>query len=258
MDRLLAIKIGSNVLTRSDGRLDITRLSALVDQISDLRREGCKVIVITSGAVASGRSEIKVDHELDDVSQRQLFSSVGQARLMHNYYQFFREQGFNCGQVLTTKDHFTDETSYLNQKNCMQVMLDAGIIPIVNENDTVAIQELMFTDNDELASLIASMMGVDALFILSNVDGVFTGDPADPASRLIREIDPTDDSILEYIGEKKSANGRGGMKTKFSVARKIASQGIEVVIANGKRDDILTDILHGSEDVPYSRFKTKR
>ena len=258
MDRLLAIKIGSNVLTRSDGRLDITRLSALVDQISDLRREGCKVIVITSGAVASGRSEIKVDHELDDVSQRQLFSSVGQARLMHNYYQFFREQGFNCGQVLTTKDHFTDETSYLNQKNCMQVMLDAGIIPIVNENDTVAIQELMFTDNDELASLIASMMGVDALFILSNVDGVFTGDPADPASRLIREIDPTDDSILEYIGEKKSANGRGGMKTKFSVARKIASQGIEVVIANGKRDDILTDILHGNENVPYSRFKTKR
>ena len=258
MDRLLAIKIGSNVLTRSDGRLDITRLSALVDQISDLRREGYKVIVITSGAVASGRSEIKVDHELDDVSQRQLFSSVGQARLMHNYYQFFREQGFNCGQVLTTKDHFTDETSYLNQKNCMQVMLDAGIIPIVNENDTVAIQELMFTDNDELASLIASMMGVDALFILSNVDGVFTGDPADPASRLIREIDPTDDSILEYIGEKKSANGRGGMKTKFSVARKIASQGIEVVIANGKRDDILTDILHGSEGVPYSRFKTKR
>lgn len=258
MDRLLAIKIGSNVLTRSDGRLDITRLSALVDQISDLRREGYKVIVITSGAVASGRSEIKVDHELDDVSQRQLFSSVGQARLMHNYYQFFREQGFNCGQVLTTKDHFTDETSYLNQKNCMQVMLDAGIIPIVNENDTVAIQELMFTDNDELASLIASMMGVDALFILSNVDGVFTGDPADPASRLIREIDPTDDSVLEYIGEKKSTNGRGGMKTKFSVARKIASQGIEVVIANGKRDDILTDILHGSEDVPYSRFKTKR
>ncbi len=258
MDRLLAIKIGSNVLTRSDGRLDITRLSALVDQISDLRREGYKVIVITSGAVASGRSEIKVDHELDDVSQRQLFSSVGQARLMHNYYQFFREQGFNCGQVLTTKDHFTDKTSYLNQKNCMQVMLDAGIIPIVNENDTVAIQELMFTDNDELASLIASMMGVDALFILSNVDGVFTGDPADPASRLIREIDPTDDSILEYIGEKKSTNGRGGMKTKFSVARKIASQGIEVVIANGKRDDILTDILHGSEDVPYSRFKTKR
>ena len=255
MDRLLAIKIGSNVLTRSDGRLDITRLSALVDQISDLRREGYKVIVITSGAVASGRSEIKVDHDLDDVSQRQLFSSVGQARLMHNYYQFFKEQGFSCGQVLTTKDNFTNETSYLNQKNCMQVMLDCGIIPIGNENDTVAIHELMFTDNDELASLIAVMMGVQALIILSNVDGVFTGDPADPASKLIREIDPADDSVLEYIGEKKSTNGRGGMKTKFNVARKIALQGTEVVIANGKRDDILTAIMHGSEEVPYSRFK---
>jgi glutamate 5-kinase len=177
---------------------------------------------------------------------------------MHNYYQFFREQGFNCGQVLTTKDNFTDETSYLNQKNCMTVMLEAGIIPIVNENDTVAIHELMFTDNDELASLIAVMMGVDALVILSNVDGVFTGDPAEPGSKLIREIDPADDSILEYIGEKKSTNGRGGMKTKFGVARRIASQGIEVVIANGKRDDILTDILHGNTEVPYSRFKTKR
>jgi glutamate 5-kinase len=258
MDRLLAIKIGSNVLTRPDGRLDITRLSALVDQISDLRREGYKVIVITSGAVASGRSEILVDHELDDVSQRQLFSSVGQARLMHNYYQFFREQGFNCGQVLTTKDNFTDETSYLNQKNCMKVMLEAGIIPIVNENDTVAIHELMFTDNDELAGLIATMMGVSELIILSNVDGVFTGDPADPASKLIRDIDPKDDSVLEYIGEKKSANGRGGMKTKFNMARKIACQGIDVVIANGKRDDILTDILHGDSEVPYSRFKTNR
>jgi len=256
MDRLIAIKIGSNVLTRQDGRLDITRLSAIVDQISDLRREGYKVIVISSGAVASGRSEIKVDHVLDDVSQRQLYSSVGQARLMHNYYQFFKEQGFNCGQVLTTKDHFTDETSYLNQKNCMQVMLDAGIIPIVNENDTVAIHELMFTDNDELASLIAVMMKVDALVILSNVDGVFTGDPADSASKLLREIDPADDSILGYIGEKKSTNGRGGMKTKFSVARKIASQGIEVIIANGKRNDVLTGILHGREDIPYTRFKT--
>ena len=175
---------------------------------------------------------------------------------MHNYYQFFKEQGFNCGQVLTTKDNFTDETSYLNQKNCMQVMLDAGIIPIVNENDTVAIHELMFTDNDELAGLIATMMGVSELIILSNVDGVFTGDPADPASKLIRSIDPTDDSILEYIGEKKSTAGRGGMKTKFNMARKIAGQGIEVIIANGKRDDILPSIMHGSDAVPYSRFKT--
>lgn len=257
MDRLIAIKIGSNVLTRADGRLDITRLSALVDQISDLRREGFKVIVISSGAVASGKSELSCITGLDDVSQRQLYSSVGQARLMHNYYQFFKEQGYHCGQVLTTKDNFTNETSYLNQKNCMKVMLDCGIIPIVNENDTVAIHELMFTDNDELAGLIAEMMQVSALIILSNVDGVFTGDPADSESILLREIDPVDDEALNFIQEKKSSNGRGGMKTKFGVARKIASEGIEVIIANGKRDDILTDILHGCGDVPYSRFKTK-
>lgn len=258
MDKLIAIKIGSNVLTKEDGRLDITRLSALVDQISDLRREGYKVIVISSGAVASGRSEVPQKFDLDEVSQRQLYSSVGQARLMHNYYQFFKEQGFACGQVLTTKDHFCDSVHCANQKNCISVMLKSEVIPIVNENDTVSITELMFTDNDELAGLISTMMGVSCLIILSNVDGIFTGDPASSSSQLLNEINPDDPSVAGYISEKKSSNGRGGMKSKYAMASKIASQGIDVIIANGKRENILKSIMHNCVNTPYSKIIAKR
>ena len=182
----VAVKVGSNVLTRRDGTLNITRMSAIVDQIAELRRRGIEVVLITSGAVASGRSEMRLEEHLDPVSARQLFSAVGQAKLINRYYEFFRDHGIVCGQVLTMKENFSTRLHYLNQKHCMEVMLDRGVIPVVNENDTVSVTELMFTDNDELSGLIASMMDMDALVLLSNVDGVFTGDPADPESQLIR------------------------------------------------------------------------
>ena len=156
MDRI-AVKIGSNVLTRADGSLDHTRISALVDQVCELLDGGSEVIIISSGAVASGRDELGSAGRLDPVSQRQLFSAVGQVRLMHTYYQLFKERGHCCGQVLTTKENFSTRHHYLNQKNCMEVMLSQGVIPIVNENDTISLTELMFTDNDELAGLVATM-----------------------------------------------------------------------------------------------------
>ena len=186
----IAIKIGSNVLARRDGTLDITRMSALVDQVAELRRNGMDVILITSGAVASGRSEMKGGPKLDSVSARQLFSAVGQAKLINRYYEFFRDHGMICGQVLTMKENFSTRLHYLNQKHCMEVMLENGVIPIVNENDTVSVTELMFTDNDELSGLIATMMGMDVLVILSNIDGVYDGDPSLEGSSLLREIRP--------------------------------------------------------------------
>ena len=146
----IAVKIGSNVLTRKDGTLDITRMSALVDQVADLHKQGVEVVLISSGAVASGRSEIKVSKKLDAVSARQLYSAVGQAKLINRYYELFREHRISCGQVLTTKENFGSRTHYLNQKHCMEVMLENKVIPIVNENDTISVTELMFTDNDEL------------------------------------------------------------------------------------------------------------
>ena len=239
----IAVKIGSNVLTRRDGTLDVTRMSALVDQVAELHKAGVEIILVSSGAVASGRSEIHPAKKLDSVDQRQLFSAVGQAKLINRYYELFREHGIPVGQVLTMKENFATRRHYLNQKNCMPVMLENGVIPIVNENDTISVSELMFTDNDELSGLIASMMDAQVLIILSNIDGIYNGSPADPASEVIRKIEHGKD-LSSYIQTSKSSFGRGGMLTKTNIARKVADEGITVIIANGKRDNILVDLLH--------------
>ena len=250
----IAVKIGSNVLTRKDGTLDITRMSALVDQVAELHHAGMEIVLISSGAVASGRSEVKVGKKLDSVSARQLYSAVGQAKLINRYYELFREHGLKCGQVLTTKENFGSRTHYLNQKHCMEVMLEHGVIPIVNENDTISVTELMFTDNDELSGLIATMMGMDALIILSNIDGIYNGNPADPASRVIPIVERGKTDLASYVQTGRSSFGRGGMLTKCHIAQKVADEGILVVIANGKRSNILVDLLKDSETIPCTRF----
>lgn len=251
--RKIAVKIGSNVLTRKDGTLDITRMSALVDQIAELRKAGIEIILISSGAVASGRSEIKASKKLDSVEQRQLFSAVGQAKLINRYYELFREHGIPVGQVLTTKENFGTRRHYLNQRNCMMVMLENGVIPIVNENDTISVTELMFTDNDELSGMIAAMMDVQALIILSNIDGIYNGLPTDIHAKVIREVEHGKD-LTDYIQTEKSSFGRGGMLTKTNIARKVADEGITVIIANGKKDNILADVLKHPETTVCTRF----
>ena len=249
----IAVKVGSNVLARRDGTLDVTRMSALVDQIAQLHKSGVEIIMVSSGAVASGRSEIHPQKKLDSVDQRQLFSAVGQAKLINRYYELFREHGIAVGQVLTTKENFGTRRHYLNQKNCMTVMLENNVIPIVNENDTISVSELMFTDNDELSGLIASMMDAQALIILSNIDGIYNGSPADPNSSVIKEIGHGKD-LSNYIQASKSSFGRGGMLTKTNIARKVADEGITVIIANGKRDNILVDLLQRPENTLCTRF----
>jgi glutamate 5-kinase len=227
-------------------------MSDLVAQIAALRASHIEVILISSGAVASGRKEIVPLKKLDSVSSRQLYSAVGQVKLMNHYFELFREHGLTCGQILTMKENFGSRTRYLNQKNCMETMLGNGVIPIVNENDTVSITELMFTDNDELSGLVAAMMNVDALIILSNVDGIFDGDPSMPESKIIPEITAQSD-VSRFIQPGKSSFGRGGMLTKYTIARKVADEGILVIIANGTRKQILTDLISG-KTVLHSRF----
>lgn len=258
--RRITVKIGSNVLTRPDGTLDFTRMSALVDQVAALRHAGIEVVVVSSGAVASGRGELhgRVDVAgMDSVSSRQLFSAVGQAKLINRYVELFRDHGIVCGQVLATKENLSTRRHYLNQQHCMEVMLRAGVVPVVNENDTVSVTELMFTDNDELSGLVATMVNSDALVILSNIDGIYTGDPADPASRLIATIEPGTD-VSDCISTSRSPQGRGGMATKHRIARKVAAEGIAVVIANGKRDNILPRLLlpvaAAADPAPCTRF----
>ena len=194
-----------------------------------------------------------IQHDLDSVDQRQLFSAVGQAKLINRYFELFKEYGIAVGQVLTTKENFSDTEHRRNQENCMKVMLENDVLPIVNENDTVSVTELMFTDNDELSGLIARMTQSQMLIILSNIDGIYTGDPSNPASQLIRTIEPGK-RLDEFIQEKKSSAGRGGMQSKSNVAIQTASAGISVIIANGKRDDILIKLMNDRENTPCTEF----
>lgn len=249
----IVIKIGSNVLTRTDGRLDLTRMSHLVDQIAELRGRGVEVIMVSSGAVAAGRALLSTDRQLDSVQQRQLFSALGQAKLINHYYDLFREYGLHVGQVLTMKENFATRREYLNQRACMQVMLQNGVIPIVNENDTVSVTELMFTDNDELSGLIAAMLDADELIILSNIDGIYNGSPKDPDAAVIPVVEPNRD-LSDYIQTEKSGCGRGGMITKCNIARKVADEGIKVIIANGKRDNILLHLFDAPSDTLHTEF----
>ena len=253
MKRRIVIKIGSNVLTRKDGKLDVTRVSAIVDQVAWLRRHDIEVILVSSGAVACGRRELTVDHSLDSVEQRQLYSAVGQVKLVGLYYDLFREFGIHIGQVLTMKKNFEPGDEYANQRQCMNVMLDNGVLPIVNENDTVSITGLMFTDNDELSGLIAQMMQAETLILLSNIDGVFTKNPNDPTAELIPEVAPGRD-LSEYIQPEKSAFGRGGMHSKYTTASKVQQAGIRVIIANGERDNILVNLIQDPKNVAHTEF----
>ena len=241
------------MLTRKDGKLDVTRMSALVDQIAALRRQGIEVILVSSGAVACGRRELKVEHELDSVEQRQLFSALGQVKLVGLYYDLFREYHIHVGQVLTMKENFEPGEQYRNQRACMTVMLENNVLPIVNENDTVSVTELMFTDNDELSGLIAQMMGADTLILLSNIDGIYDGNPDDPSSKIIPQVKPGTD-LSQYIKEEKSAFGRGGMHSKYTTAQKVQQAGIRVIIANGEREDILTDLFENKNNTPHTEF----
>lgn len=249
----IVVKVGSNILTRKDGKPNITNMSALVDQIAALRQEGHQVVLVSSGAVACGKSDVRPKKDLNSIEARQLFSAVGQIRLINLYSQFFNEYGIVAGQILTQKDNFSSRVAYLNQRSCMITMLDNGIIPIVNENDTVSLTELMFTDNDELSGLIATMIDADLLIILSNIDGIYTGLPEEPGSELIKCVSPGAD-LSEYVKITKSRHGRGGMMTKCNIASKVASEGIKVLIAKGDRPDVLIDLLREPDKVPHTIF----
>lgn len=251
----IVVKVGTNVLTRPDGLLDHTSISHLVDQIAALKKEGIQVILVSSGAVGAGKSLMPANIGLSKVVQRQVFSAVGQVRLMETYRQLFYNYKLFCAQLLVTKEDFRDRTHYLNMKQCFQALLRDDIIPIVNENDVVAISELMFTDNDELAGLVASMINADALVILSSVDGLLNGPPDDPNSQVIANIDPNEKKWQNFIQPSRSSFGRGGMSTKYRIAQKAAKVGIATYIANGRRHHILTDIL--ANDYIGTRFNPK-
>lgn len=249
----ITVKVGSNVITQSDGSLNQRRILRIVEDVAVLYKQGIEVILISSGAVAAGRGEVIPSKKTNIVSAKQIWAAVGQVKLMSSYQFLFGKYGIQAGQLLAAKESFRDRRHYLNMKNCISAMLENRVLPIVNENDTISINELMFTDNDELSGLISSMMDCQSLIILSNVDGIYNGVPGIEGTELITRIDEESENPEKYISAVKSEFGRGGMYTKCSIARKLSSHGIDVFIANGTRDAIITDIIRG-KDVPYTHF----
>ena len=252
----VVVKIGSNVLTQSDGLPDLKRMKHLVGELTVLKKAGVNVILVSSGAVAFGRSLIGISEKKDVVAARQLLASVGQVKLINTYAQLFAEQEITCAQVLVTKEDFRDRVHYLNIKNCLQILLGNNVIPIVNENDVVSVTELMFTDNDELAGLISAMWNADALVILSNVAGIYTGHPEHPESVLLEKISGDQLGKIDFIASAKSQFGRGGMVTKSAMAQKTATLGIPVHIANGMTPNVLKRLFDG--ELAHTQFMPRK
>lgn len=247
----IVIKIGSNVLTRADGFPDLDRLNHLSGQIQEWIQTGRQIVLVSSGAVAFGRSLNIAPNGKNSLANRQVWAATGQVKLMQAWQERFQPHQIQCAQVLVTKEDFRDRRHYLNMKQCVTHLMKQNVLPIINENDAVSITELMFTDNDELAGLIASMVGADALIILSNVDGIYDGDPKLASSTLIEKINPFQFKAKDFVVQSKSSFGRGGMITKANMAKKIARLGIAVHIANGRKDHILRDLWFGQAPHTY-------
>ncbi|NTU93829.1 MAG: glutamate 5-kinase [Chlorobiaceae bacterium] len=241
--RKIVVKVGTNVITGPDGKLDPQILDRLTAQIAALSAQGVEVILVSSGAVGAGRGIVQLGTNLSPVETRQVLAATGQIRLINAYSDRFERHGLLSAQILVTKGDFRDRQHYLNMRTCFKALLQQKIVPIVNENDAVAVTELMFTDNDELSGLIASMMQVDAHLILSNVDGLF--DMTGPEKKVIAEVAPEASNFSQYIRPGKSEFGRGGMLTKCTIAHKLSQLGITVHIANGTTPGILQSIVNG-------------
>jgi len=257
VNKLVTIKVGSNVITNGNGFPDEQIISIISGQISWLRRQGYQVLLISSGAVAAGRSIYKFQKKTDTVVQRQVLASIGQVKLISLYKEAFDKEEIVCSQVLVTKEDFKSRNHYLNMQNCLSALLNNNVVPIINENDVVSVTELMFTDNDELAGLVSAMMNADMLIILTNVDGVYDGDPDLPGTKLIPVFDPEKVNLDHIMStSKKSGFGRGGILTKCNTAEKIASMGIPVHIANGRTDNVINKIINN--DGVGTLFPAKR
>jgi len=243
MYKRIVIKVGTNVITKKNGLLDKSVMAGLTDQISKLKKAGIEVVLVSSGAMGAGRFLIKLPKKSNRVVERQILAAIGQTRLMNTYDQLFGKHKFLCAQVLATKEDFRDRKHYLNMKNCFEALLNDQIIPIVNENDVVSVDELMFTDNDELAGLISAMLNVDSLILLSCVDGLL--DCRSEDKKVISVVDSKTHPAYSCITPEKSSFGRGGMLTKCRIAERLSHVGITTHIANGTRKNILLDIVNG-------------
>ena len=246
--RTFVIKVGTNVLSREDDNLDTDRVHALAEQIHRVRQTGRRVVVISSGAVGAGLGLLGLSHRPKDLPHLQAAAATGQASLIRTYDETLQKHGYHAAQMLLTANDFRNRERYLNVRNTLNTLFEYGVVPIINENDTVSVREIKFGDNDQLAAMVGNLLERPLLIVLSVVDGLFDGDPGDAASCRISKIDGCDESLFQYVQNIKSSRGTGGMQSKLESIRLATSVGECVMIADGRNDTVIDQILAG-EDV---------
>jgi glutamate 5-kinase len=252
--RRVVVKLGSNLFFNGEGTLALQRVAALIEDLADARVAGREILVVSSGAVALGANALHLK-QTELLVQKQAFAAVGQSRLMNLYEQGFSKHGLIAAQVLLTAEDFSNPTRFRNLQNTLMALLDMEVIPVINENDTVATEELevtnrdpSFSDNDQLSALVMSRLGAELLVLLTDVDGLMTGSPTDdPRASLIEEVHDITNEI-ESLAGNKSARGRGGMATKINAAGVAMKSGGMAIIANGTRPGVLRRILSGEPE----------
>lgn len=241
----IVIKVGTSSLTYPNGQLRLEQIEHLVREIADLVNAGHQVALVSSGAIGAGMSKVGLTQRPKTIPEKQAIAAIGQGLLMQMYSKFFAEYCRNCGQVLLTAEDLQQRNRYLNCRNTLETLLKNGVIPIINENDSVAFDEIMFGDNDTLSAMVANLVSADLLIILSNIDGVYDKNPHTyEDAKLISEIDEITPEIMELAGGSSDL-GTGGMVTKFQAAKIARLSGIPMVIANSSLTDVVHRVVRG-------------
>lgn len=245
----IVVKVGSSTLTHETGKLNYHRIERLAMEIADLANQGKEMVLVSSGAVSAGMGPLGLSARPKTIREKQAVAAVGQGVLMHTYEKMFREYGQNVGQVLLTRMDAQDRKKFMNSRNTLLTMLQMGVIPIINENDVVAIDEFKIGDNDTLSAMVSNFIEADLLIILSDVDGLYTANPqTHPEARIIPVVTEVDKHVYDIAGGAGSSIGTGGMYTKIQAASIATSSGVDMVIASGGEDGVLRRICQG-EDV---------
>lgn len=242
----IVVKVGTSTITYPTGKMNLGRMEKLVRELTDLANQGREIVLVTSGAIAVGMDRMGKKKRPRSIPQRQALAAVGQGALMHAYGSLFAAYGRMAGQVLLTKENSRRHHQYTNSRNALKAMLAMGVLPVVNENDAVAVDEVKIGDNDTLSATVATLVDADVLIILSDVDGLYTANPAtDKKAHLIPEVREITLDIEKLAGGTGSAAGTGGMRTKIEAAKIATRSGVTMVIASGEEDGVIRTVLNG-------------
>ncbi len=243
----MVVKVGTRVLTQADGKFDEQRIHSLAEQIHQVMDKGRKVVLVSSGAVGAGMGRLGLKTRPADLAHLQAVAAVGQSMLIESYERALSKHGRHAAQILLTAEDMENRNRYLNARNTLVTLLELGLVPIINENDTVAVEELQttFGDNDRLAAMITNLILAPLLVLLSDVEGLYDGDPNLPGSKVIPTVDRLDDSIFSLACDKLGGVSKGGMASKLEAARLATTGGENVIIAYGRSPDVLPRIISG-------------